>query len=132
MARIVFPGPQGHIRRCKWWILQVHYRTEIALACNPSSLPRPDMTGRRRCRFHGISHVEEYLGLLLMNSIYYPLSQKLGVENEPHPSKCPSAINFGVHLTGTLMNLSLCLAWMQTVHIESSFVHHLTRDCVAV
>ena len=37
-----------------------------------------------------------------------------------------------MHLTGTLMKFCLCLAWMQTVHIESLFVYPLTRDFMAV
>jgi hypothetical protein len=37
-----------------------------------------------------------------------------------------------VRLTGTLMNLCLCLAWMQTVHIELSCVYPLIRVFMAV
>jgi len=37
-----------------------------------------------------------------------------------------------VRLTGTLMNLCLCLAWMQTVHIESSCVYQTIRDFMVV
>ena len=37
-----------------------------------------------------------------------------------------------MHLTGTLMNLSLCLAWMQMVHIDSSCVYPSIRDSKVV
>jgi len=37
-----------------------------------------------------------------------------------------------VHLTGTVMKLYLCLAWMQTVHIESSCVYPPIRVFMAV
>jgi len=37
-----------------------------------------------------------------------------------------------VRLTGTLINLCLCLTWMQTVHIESSCVYPLIRVFMAV
>jgi len=67
-----------------------------------------------------------------MNSIYNPLSPKVGVEKGPHTSECTSSQGFVVRLTGTLMNLCLCLAWMQTVHIVSSCVYPLTRDFMAV
>jgi len=67
-----------------------------------------------------------------MNSILYRLSPKVSVENGPHTSECTSSKGFVVRLTGTLMNLCLCLAWMQTVHIESSCVYPLIRDFLAV
>jgi hypothetical protein len=67
-----------------------------------------------------------------MNSIWYRLSHKVGVEKGPHTSECTSSKGFVVYLTGTLMNFCLCLAWMQTVNIESSFVYPLTRDFMAV
>jgi len=47
----------------------------------------------------------------------------VGVEKGPHTSECTNTKGFVVHLTGTLMNLCLCMAWMQTVHIESSSVY---------
>ena len=37
-----------------------------------------------------------------------------------------------MRLTGTLMNLCLCLAWMQTVHIESLCVYPSIRDFMVV
>ena len=37
-----------------------------------------------------------------------------------------------MRLTGTLMNLCLCLAWMQTVHIESSCLYLPIRVFMAV
>jgi len=67
-----------------------------------------------------------------MNSIEYRLSPKVGVEKEPHTSEYTSSKGFVVHLTGTLMNLSLCLAWMQAVHIESSCVYPLIRVFTAL
>jgi len=56
----------------------------------------------------------------------------VGVEKGPHTSECTSSKGFVVRLTGTLMNLCLCLAWMQTVHIESSCVYPTIRDFMVV
>jgi len=67
-----------------------------------------------------------------MNSIEYRLSPKVGVENGPHTSECTRSKGFVVRLTGTLMNLCLCFAWMQTVHIQSSFVYPPIRVFMAV
>jgi len=56
----------------------------------------------------------------------------VGVEKGPHTSKCTSSKGFVVRLTGTLMSLCLCLAWMQTVHIESLCVYLSIRDFILV
>ena len=56
----------------------------------------------------------------------------VGVEKGPHISECTSSKGFIVRLTGTLMNLCLCLAWMQTVHIESSCVYPTIRAFMVV
>jgi len=64
--------------------------------------------------------------------MYYRVSPEVGVEKGPHTSECTSSKGFVVRWTGTLMNFCLCLDWMQTVHIESSFVYPLTRDFMAV
>jgi len=65
------------------------------------------------------SHTDVYLVKSSMNSMYYRLSHKVGVGKGPHTSECTSSKGFVLRLTGTLMNLSFSLAWMQTVHIES-------------
>jgi len=67
-----------------------------------------------------------------MNSIYYRLSPKVGIEKGPHTSKCTSSKDVIVRLTGTLMNRCLCLAWMQTVYMQSSFVYPSIRVSMVV
>jgi hypothetical protein len=56
----------------------------------------------------------------------------VGIEKGPHTAEYTSSKGPVVRLTGTLMNLCLCLAWMQTVHIESSCVYPPIRVFTAV
>ena len=60
------------------------------------------------------------------------MALRVGVGKGPHTSECTSSKGFVVHLTATLMNLCLRLAWMQTVHIESSCVYLTIRHFMAV
>ena len=53
------------------------------------------------------------------------------MEKGLHTSECTSSKGFVVRLTGTLMNLCLCLAWMQTVHIQSSCLYPPIRVFMA-
>ena len=50
----------------------------------------------------------------------------------PHTSDGTSSKGFVVRLTGTLMSFCFCLAWKQTVHIESSCVYPSIRDFMVV
>ena len=76
----------------------------------------------------GSSHTDVNLPGSSMNSIQYQLSRMVGLEGALHTCDCTSSKGFVVCFTGTLMNLVLCMAWMQTVHIESSFVYPSIRE----
>lgn len=76
--------------------------------------------------------MDVYLIKSLMNSIYCQLTSKVGVVKEPHTSKCTSSKGFTVPLTGTQMNIYLCVAWMLTVNIESLRVYLSTTDLMAL
>jgi hypothetical protein len=56
----------------------------------------------------------------------------VGLGKDQHTSKCTSSKGFVARLTGTLMNLCMSGAWMQTVHIESLCVYPTIRDFIAV
>lgn len=57
---------------------------------------------------------------------------KVGVQKGLPTFKCTSSKGFVLCLTATLMNLFLCMAWMQTVHIETSFVYLPIRYFIEV
>jgi hypothetical protein len=67
-----------------------------------------------------------------MNCIWYQFCPKVSVEKGPHTSKCTCSQGIVVRFTGTLINLGMCLAWMQTVHRESSSVYPSARDRMSV
>jgi len=55
-----------------------------------------------------------------------------GEKKGRHTFECTCSNGFVLSLTGTLTKFSLCLAWMQTVHIESWCVYPLIRVFMAV
>ena len=57
---------------------------------------------------------------------------KLSMENGPPTSECTSSNGCVLSLVLTLMIFHLCLAWIHSVHIESSFEYPSKRDHRAV